>query len=607
MARILTLTNWYPPHHFGGYEIECYDVMHGLHERGHDVQVLCSNQVVPGAPADETSPFAVHRRLAMYWRDGWPWRPTAREQLAIERSNQRDLQELLDRFEPEVVSVWQLSALSLNLLTTIQRRGIPMLYSICDEWLTYGIGLDPWSRTWYPNPLRRGVGRLAQRFLGTPAVLSDLGNGGCFCFNSRFTREVARAASPWGYPVDPIVYPGIDRTLFAPTARADPKPWGWRLLFVGRLDSRKGTDTLLRALAKLPPEATLTFVARGEASEKARLEQLAADLGVVDRVRIESISRAELPDAYASHDCFIFPSEWPEPFGMVPIEAMACGTPVVATGVGGSGEFSADGVNCLLFTPGDEVALADAVTRLATEPDLRATLQAHGYVTADHFDLATTIAAYEICHVATAERRLSTLRLPPHPSAGSVPEPPAPEPRAIDITDRTDGPVLHIGTAPHEGGAIQLVSPVQRAWQGQPSVIGDPANLPFADAVFAGVVCQDTIGRVDDDRALAKELARVTRPQGTVALVTPNAHNASRMRRRLHNWWRGWHNTYEPGQRRTYSWAEVEALLAADFVVTARRPLGWGDSPRRRLATKALVGPLHEVSHSILIEATPKS
>ena len=356
MARILTLTNWYPPHHFGGYEVLCADVMTGLHERGHQVQVLCSDETVPGAPSGESSPFPVHRRLTMYWRDGIPWTPGVRERLAIERSNQRSLEEILDEFDPDVVSVWHMGALSLSLLTTTQRRRRPLLYAICDEWLMYGIALDPWSRIWYPNPLRRVAGRLARPLLRTPTVVGDLGAGGCFCFLSRFTRESSRAGSPWNYPVDPVVYPGIDRAMYPPPDAAPPRLWDWKLLYTGRLDPRKGTDTLLRAMTTLPPEATVSFLGRGDPAERSRLERLAADLGVADRVHIESIAREALADAYRSHDCLIFPSEWPEPFGLVPIEAMACGTPVVGTGVGGSAEFLADGTNCLLFPPGDEVA-----------------------------------------------------------------------------------------------------------------------------------------------------------------------------------------------------------------------------------------------------------
>src|SRR5579875_3927795 len=113
MARILTLTNWYPPHHFGGYEVLCADVMHGLHAQGHRIEVLCSDERIAGVADDSGggSPFPVHRQLAMYWRDGRPWAPGLRERLAIERANQRRLREHVAAFAPDVLSVWHMGAL----------------------------------------------------------------------------------------------------------------------------------------------------------------------------------------------------------------------------------------------------------------------------------------------------------------------------------------------------------------------------------------------------------------------------------------------------------------------------------------------------------------
>ena len=86
----------------------------------------------------------------------------------------------------------------------------------------------------------------------------------------------------------------------------------------------------------------------------------------------------------------VFASEWPEPYGIVPLEAMACGVPVIATGTGGSGEFLEDGGNCRLFQAGDPVSLAAAAREVAEDAELRATIVAGGLETArrltmDHY------------------------------------------------------------------------------------------------------------------------------------------------------------------------------------------------------------------------------
>jgi glycosyltransferase involved in cell wall biosynthesis len=73
---------------------------------------------------------------------------------------------------------------------------------------------------------------------------------------------------------------------------------------------------------------------------------------------------------------------WEEPWGLVPLEAMASGCPVIATGRGGSGEYLVDGENCLLVSAEDPAALATAVSRLAESPELRRRLRAGGAETA---------------------------------------------------------------------------------------------------------------------------------------------------------------------------------------------------------------------------------
>jgi glycosyltransferase involved in cell wall biosynthesis len=96
-------------------------------------------------------------------------------------------------------------------------------------------------------------------------------------------------------------------------------------------------------------------------------------------------SRDEVRAAYDESDAVVFPVRWEEPWGLVPLEAMARGRPVVATGRGGSGEYLRDGGNALLFEAGDERALAACVTRLAGDPELCRRLVAAGLETAPRY------------------------------------------------------------------------------------------------------------------------------------------------------------------------------------------------------------------------------
>jgi glycosyltransferase involved in cell wall biosynthesis/SAM-dependent methyltransferase len=393
-----------------------------LRSRGHDVRVLCSDSALAGAePADPAEEQHVERRLRPYFRDGEPWAPALREQLAIERHNQAALGDVIERFRPDVVAAWQFGALSLSLLTSVVERGLPLVCAVCDDWLVYGTQLDRWAHHWHGSPLRHTAGLAARPLLRTPTVVADLGSNATALFVSDLVRRAARDASPWWFAREAVIGSGIDRTDFPP-AEGPPatRPFEGRLLYTGRLDPRKGTETAVRALAELP-EAVLTMLGRGGDDERARLEKLASDLGVADRFDLGMRARSELAGAYRSADVMLFPSEWAEPFGLTPVEAMACDTPVVATAVGGSAEFLVDGVNCLVVPPADPAALAAAVRRLAADEGLRRRLVEGGRSTAAELDVDRLADRFEAWYETAAAGRPSGPRwLPPRPGVASA-------------------------------------------------------------------------------------------------------------------------------------------------------------------------------------------
>lgn len=401
MTRILALSNWYPPHHYGGYELGCHDVMEGLIRRGHDVEVLCSDHRLSSVDAAPSSESHVHRELEMYFRNEKLYTPSPWTCLAIERRNRTRVMRLLDQFRPDVVSVWQPSALGLGVLTTIIERRTPLVYSVCDDWLVYALQLDPWGRQFAGPRWRRWLGRMIRPLVGVPTAAPDIGASGAFCFMSDFTRRTAARDSPWRFPRSTVVWGGVDDQQFVP--RPVEPSWSWRLLFTGRFDPRKGADTLVRALPLLPPEATASFFGRGGQEEVSRLRAVASEVGVADRVTFGSRDRSELAPEYRAADVLVFPSEWDEPFGLVPLEAMASGAPVVATGSGGSAEFLVNEGNCLLFDRGNPESLQRAVRRLAVDVELRHHVVEGGLRTVRELSLERLVDVFERWHVAAAE------------------------------------------------------------------------------------------------------------------------------------------------------------------------------------------------------------
>jgi glycosyltransferase involved in cell wall biosynthesis/phosphoheptose isomerase len=170
---------------------------------------------------------------------------------------------------------------------------------------------------------------------------------------------------------------GVDLSAFRPDGAAEPRtPGVRRLVSIGRLVERKGIGNAITALARLP-EAELV-VAGGPPRERLaddpearRLMAIARECGVADRVDLRGrIARDEVAPLLRSADAAVC-VPWYEPFGIVPLEAMACGVPVVAAAVGGMIDTVVDGVTGVHVPPRDPERLAVALERLLADHDRR--------------------------------------------------------------------------------------------------------------------------------------------------------------------------------------------------------------------------------------------
>ncbi len=379
--------NMYPPHHLGGYEVTWRAAMRHLREAGHEVRVLTTD--FHHAGVGEADDPDTHRELRWYWREhAWP-RFGWRERVELERFNATLLARHLAAFRPDVVSWWAMGGMSLSLLERVRRAGLPAVALVADDWLLYGPREDKWLRPFRALP--RPGAALAGRLTGLPTQV-DLEACARYVFISETLRRAARPSV--GRLTDStIAHPGVDERLFRP---APEQHWRWRLLYAGRLDPRKGVEDAVAAMAHLPAEATLTLDGPGDPAEVARLRGRIAALGLGERVTLGTASpRGELPTVYAGADAVLFPVRWSEPWGLVPLEAMAVGRPVVATGMGGSGEYLRDGENCALAPPERPEALAAAVRRLEADASLRSRLRAGGLATAAAHTEAAFNAAIE--------------------------------------------------------------------------------------------------------------------------------------------------------------------------------------------------------------------
>lgn len=175
-----------------------------------------------------------------------------------------------------------------------------------------------------------------------------------------------------------VVPCGVDLDLFTPDGRrARRRPGLRRIVCVGRLVARKGVGNAISALAALPDAELVVAGGPPRAQlhrdpEARRLRALAEQLGVADRVDLRGrMGRADVAALLRSADAAVC-VPWYEPFGIVPLEAMACGTPVVASAVGGMIDSVVDGVTGIHVPPRDPERLAEALAPLLADRKRRA-------------------------------------------------------------------------------------------------------------------------------------------------------------------------------------------------------------------------------------------
>jgi glycosyltransferase involved in cell wall biosynthesis len=211
-----------------------------------------------------------------------------------------------------------------------------------------------------------------------------LGRASTVVFPSEFLRGLAAG---WGLDgarleVVPNPAPGAQPAEPRDELRRALGLDGPALAFAGRLTAAKSLEVAFRALAELDG---VTLLVAGDGEERARLERLAHELGVEGRVRVLGAqNRDEVLRVFKAADAAVLSSRW-ENFPHVLVEALAVGTPVVASAVGGVPEIVQDGLNGLLVPAGDAAALAAALRRLLDDGELRGRLAAAAAPSVERF------------------------------------------------------------------------------------------------------------------------------------------------------------------------------------------------------------------------------
>lgn len=375
--RILVLTNLYPPHILGGYELKCKINVEGLASRGHQVFVLTSRWGIEKGQVEGN----VYRLLHFYpsYADSCPKkslpvllhlhrRYNQLKRAFVCRRNYSITRELVATLKPDIAYIWNMGRVSIRPVLAAQDQDIPTVFRLEDYWLAEfktELCLEP-------NPLKRryramisGLGDfgridLKHLLMCSQSLMQDYVELGFPAQNMRVIRE--------GVPSHLVI--DISDLPNLPKNNGDEA----KLVFVGRLVPEKGPDVAIEALAHLVGEMgvrhiSLDILGLGPDKYMRQLQNMVTALGLEDRVEfVGTLEYQQLLERYAEYDALLFTSRWAEPFSATIPEAMARGLPVIATNCGGTPEIISDGQNGLLVPPGEPLMLANAVKRLVQNP-----------------------------------------------------------------------------------------------------------------------------------------------------------------------------------------------------------------------------------------------
>lgn len=358
--KILAVSAFFPPDTVGGYEWAAYEILFRLAARGHEVLVLAGRPEQPVSEIEQAR-LQVRRRLDRVQVCDRRQSVCAkiRATLAYVR-NYHCILAAAREFSPDVLYVWAGANLTPAVPAAAENSGMPAAFHLEDTWLESARG-------------QRGSGLLAGAAAALRSALAATPRYDVSDYRLIFVSDALRreyAAGGWDRVAAVVVHNGCEVPGRLPERRRCEGQYC--IGYAGRLHPNKGVRELLLGLEKLERAGVRNWRAEicgaGEAVYVDGLQALAKELGLEEKLRWRgALPRRELLAKYAEFDLLAVPSVWAEPFGLVAVEALACGVPVLAARRGGLPEIVDE--SCGWLCEPEPESLAAALGAALADPD----------------------------------------------------------------------------------------------------------------------------------------------------------------------------------------------------------------------------------------------
>lgn len=373
--KVLVVSNLFPPDYIGGLELSAQKTVVGLRQRGHQVDVLTRTPPSGMKVDDDESTHRIlqftpeitdealqqmHPRMHCWW--------PLYLRLRSVRPNLPIVQKFLEGRQYDVAMFFGMHNIGAALFHPLDRKGIPIIWNMGDYFMLDQQKVDAPSRL-----AKLNLGLFSRRWYRLFASIRF----DYVSFNSHYLEGAYRKA---GFPMGQsfVVHRGIDFEVVSDAEIAGERPR--QFLIACQLERHKGIHVAIEAFSRLGDrDCSLRILGDGPEPYRSEIHQMVEFLGLQKRIpllgrRPHDEVVAEMRSALA----FVNPPIWNEPFGRTSIEAMACGAPLINSDSGAIHEIAQDEVSALIYPKEDVGALADRMTRVLVDSDLRVRLARAG-------------------------------------------------------------------------------------------------------------------------------------------------------------------------------------------------------------------------------------